>query len=71
LLRRPTAPAEALMTGRRFYRWRQRVGDGYLAGSKVNKLGNEGMIDHIVEQGRKPAPEAIEAETPAAEQAAE
>ena len=42
----------------------------YLAGKQSHKLGNDAMIDHIVEQVEARAA-AIEAETQAAEQAAE
>jgi (E)-4-hydroxy-3-methylbut-2-enyl-diphosphate synthase len=42
----------------------------YMAGKQDHKIGNEGMIDHIVELVEKKAAE-IEAETAAAEEAAE
>jgi (E)-4-hydroxy-3-methylbut-2-enyl-diphosphate synthase len=42
----------------------------YMAGKQDHKIGNEGMIDHIVELVEKKA-EEIEAENAAAEEAAQ
>ena len=63
-------PGEALMTDVGFTGGGNRAGMGYLAGKQSHKLGNDAMIDHIVEQVEARAA-AIEAETQAAEQAAE
>ncbi|HCT34305.1 MAG TPA: 4-hydroxy-3-methylbut-2-en-1-yl diphosphate synthase, partial [Sulfitobacter sp.] len=63
-------PGEALMTDVGFTGGGNGSGMVYLAGKQSHKLGNDAMIDHIVEQVEARAV-AIEAETQAAEQAAE
>jgi (E)-4-hydroxy-3-methylbut-2-enyl-diphosphate synthase len=63
-------PGEALMTDVGFTGGGNGSGMVYLAGKQSHKLGNDAMIDHIVEQVEARAA-AIEAETQAAEQAAE
>ena len=63
-------PGEALMTDVGFTGGGAGSGMVYLAGAQSHKLSNEGMIEHIVEQVERKAAE-IEAETAAAEQAAE
>ena len=63
-------PGEALMTDMGFTGGGNGAGMVYLAGKQSHKLGNDAMIDHIVEQVEARAA-AIEAETQAAEQAAE
>ncbi|MDG1131018.1 4-hydroxy-3-methylbut-2-en-1-yl diphosphate synthase [Rhodobacteraceae bacterium EhC02] len=65
-------PGEALMTDVGFTGGGAGSGMVYLAGKQSHKLGNDGMIEHIVEQVEKRA-EAIEAEkkAEAASEAAE
>ena len=63
-------PGEALMTDVGFTGGGNGSGMVYLAGKQSHKLGNDAMIDHIVEQVEARAA-VIEAETQAAEQAAE
>jgi (E)-4-hydroxy-3-methylbut-2-enyl-diphosphate synthase len=63
-------PGEALMTDVGFTGGGAGSGMVYLAGRQHHKLGNEGMIDHIVELVEKRAAE-IEAEHAAAAKAAE
>jgi len=63
-------PGEALMTDVGFTGGGAGSGMVYLAGKQSHKLSNEAMIEHIVEQVERKAAE-IEAETAAAEQAAE
>ena len=63
-------PGEALMTDVGVTGGGNGAGMVYLAGKQSHKLGNDAMIDHIVEQVEARAA-AIEAETQAAEQAAE
>ncbi|WP_099823845.1 flavodoxin-dependent (E)-4-hydroxy-3-methylbut-2-enyl-diphosphate synthase [Oceaniglobus indicus] len=63
-------PGEALMTDVGFTGGGAGSGMVYLAGKQSHKLSNAQMIDHIVEQVEKRA-EAIEAETAAADRAAE
>ena len=63
-------PGEALMTDVGFTGGGAGSGMVYLAGKQSHKLGNEGMIEHIVEQVEKKAAEiaaAEEAEAAAAE----
>ena len=59
-------PGEALMTDVGFTGGGNGSGMVYLAGAQSHKLGNEGMIDHIVEQVETRAT-AIEASEQAAE----
>lgn len=61
-------PGEALMTDVGFTGGGAGSGMVYLAGAQSHKLGNEGMIDHIVEQVEK---KAEELEAAAAQDAAE
>lgn len=61
-------PGEALMTDVGFTGGGAGAGMVYLAGAQSHKLGNEGMIDHIVEQVEK---KAEELEAAAAQDAAE
>ncbi|QFT59810.1 4-hydroxy-3-methylbut-2-en-1-yl diphosphate synthase [Sulfitobacter sp. THAF37] len=63
-------PGEALMTDVGFTGGGAGSGMVYLAGKQSHKLGNEGMIDHIVEQVEERAA-LIEAEAEAAQDAAE
>ncbi|WP_172293934.1 flavodoxin-dependent (E)-4-hydroxy-3-methylbut-2-enyl-diphosphate synthase [Pseudoruegeria sp. HB172150] len=63
-------PGEALMTDVGFTGGGAGNGMVYLAGKQSHRMSNDQMIDHIVEQVEKKAAE-IEAETAAAEQAAE
>ncbi|RKF15151.1 flavodoxin-dependent (E)-4-hydroxy-3-methylbut-2-enyl-diphosphate synthase [Roseovarius spongiae] len=63
-------PGEALMTDVGFTGGGAGSGMIYLAGKQSHKMSNEAMIDHIVEQVEKRA-EAIEAESAAADKAAE
>jgi (E)-4-hydroxy-3-methylbut-2-enyl-diphosphate synthase len=63
-------PGEALMTDVGFTGGGAGSGMVYLAGKQSHKLGNDQMIDHIVEQVEKKA-EEIEAEAAAAGRAAE
>ena len=63
-------PGEELMTDVGFTGGGNGSGMVYLAGKQSHKLGNDAMIDHIVEQVEARAA-VIEAETQAAEQAAE
>ena len=63
-------PGEALMTDVGFTGGGAGHGMVYMAGKQDHKIGNEGMIDHIVELVEKKA-EEIEAENAAAEEAAQ
>ncbi|MBE2275944.1 MAG: flavodoxin-dependent (E)-4-hydroxy-3-methylbut-2-enyl-diphosphate synthase [Rhodobacteraceae bacterium] len=63
-------PGEALMTDIGFTGGGAGSGMVYLAGRQSHKLGNDGMIDHIVEQVEKRAAEIEAAGTAAAEPAA-
>ncbi|MEL6643414.1 MAG: flavodoxin-dependent (E)-4-hydroxy-3-methylbut-2-enyl-diphosphate synthase [Pseudomonadota bacterium] len=63
-------PGEALMTDVGFTGGGAGSGMVYLAGKQSHKMSNDEMIDHIVEQVERRAQE-IDAETAAAEQAAE
>ncbi|WP_424931479.1 flavodoxin-dependent (E)-4-hydroxy-3-methylbut-2-enyl-diphosphate synthase [Amaricoccus macauensis] len=63
-------PGEALMTDVGFTGGGAGSGMVYMAGKQDHKLGNEGMVDHIVELVEKRAAE-IEAESAAAPEAAE
>ncbi|MZR13170.1 flavodoxin-dependent (E)-4-hydroxy-3-methylbut-2-enyl-diphosphate synthase [Maritimibacter sp. DP07] len=63
-------PGEALMTDVGFTGGGAGHGMVYMAGKQDHRIGNEGMIDHIVELVEKRAAE-IEAEAEAAEEAAE
>jgi (E)-4-hydroxy-3-methylbut-2-enyl-diphosphate synthase len=63
-------PGEALMTDLGFTGGGAGSGMVYMAGKAHHKLGNEGMVEHIVEMVEKRAAE-IEAEQAAAPQAAE
>ncbi|MGR3364992.1 MAG: flavodoxin-dependent (E)-4-hydroxy-3-methylbut-2-enyl-diphosphate synthase [Maritimibacter harenae] len=63
-------PGEALMTDVGFTGGGAGHGMVYMAGKQDHRIGNEGMIDHIVELVEKKAAE-IEAEAEAAEEAAE
>ncbi len=63
-------PGEALMTDVGFTGGGAGAGMVYLAGRQSHKLDNSALIDHIVEQVERRAAE-IDAETAAAEQAAE
>lgn len=63
-------PGEALMTDVGFTGGGAGHGMVYMAGKQDHKIGNEGMIDHIVELVEKKAAE-LDAEAAAAEEAAE
>jgi (E)-4-hydroxy-3-methylbut-2-enyl-diphosphate synthase len=63
-------PGEALMTDIGFTGGGAGAGMVYLAGKQSHKLGNEAMIDHIVEQVERKAAELDAAELDVAEQEA-
>ena len=60
-------PGEALMTDIGFTGGGAGSGMVYLAGKQHHKLGNEGMVDHIVELVEKKAAEIEAAEAEAAQ----